>query len=542
MYARAEGNRAIAGGALCLAGIAGFVGLAILSLLAASPKTQAGGAYFDAYIWRVVRFTLLQAVLSTVLSVVLAIPVARALVRQPRFPGRIWILRLMALPLGLPAIVAALGIITVWGRQGTVNDVLIWAGLDQPLSIYGLQGILLAHVFFNLPLAVRLFVAGLERIPGEYWRLSANLGMRPFDLYRFIEWPVIRKLLPGVAGLIFMLCATSFTLVLTLGGGPAATTIEVAIYQALRFDFDPPRAVILSALQIALTALLLSLSAMLPDATEEGQTGGSAAMRFDGGRWGARTVDLFVIGLAVLLVGLPLLSVALSGVAADFLRLLAEPTVQRAFLTSCIIAFLSALLSLASTGLIIRAERAAIARQRPGVMLETLVKGFQASTSFILLVPPVILGAGWFLLLRPFGHVGAFAPLIILVINALMAMPFVYRILKPAYLQHETRTGRLSLSLGITGLRRLWLNDLPALRRPALMALSFAAALSLGDLGAVALFGSQDVVTLPWLLYSRMGSYRTADAAGLALILGLLCLVLTIFGTRENSAREGGPL
>ena len=42
-------------------------------------------------------------------------------------------------------------------------------------------------------------------------------------------------------------------------------------------------------------------------------------------------------------------------------------------------------------------------------------------------------------------------------------------------------------------------------------------ALSLGDLGVIALFGSDAVQTLPYLLLARMGSYRTADAAGLAL-------------------------
>ena len=54
-----------------------------------------------------------------------------------------------------------------------------------------------------------------------------------------------------------MLCITSFTIVLTLGGGPRATTLEVAIYQALRFDFDPARAVTLTLLQIALTFVVV---------------------------------------------------------------------------------------------------------------------------------------------------------------------------------------------------------------------------------------------------------------------------------------------
>ena len=80
------------------------------------------------------------------------------------------------------------------------------------------------------------------------------MGARP--VFRLIEWPTLRAAaLPGIAGLVFMLCITSFTIVLTLGGGPAATTLEVGIYQALRFDFDPARAVALTLLQIALTFL-----------------------------------------------------------------------------------------------------------------------------------------------------------------------------------------------------------------------------------------------------------------------------------------------
>jgi thiamine transport system permease protein len=52
--------------------------------------------------------------------------------------------------------------------------------------------------------------------------------------------------------------------------------------------------------------------------------------------------------------------------------------------------------------------------------------------------------------------------------------------------------------------------------------------LSLGDLGAIALFGSDNFITLPSLLYARLGSYRSNDAAGLALILSVLCFVLIL--------------
>jgi thiamine transport system permease protein len=65
--------------------------------------------------------------------------------------------------------------------------------------------------------------------------------MRGYAFFRLVEWPWLRRHIPAVAALIFMLCFASFATVLSLGGGPKATTIELAIYQALSFDYDPAR-------------------------------------------------------------------------------------------------------------------------------------------------------------------------------------------------------------------------------------------------------------------------------------------------------------
>ena len=155
------------------------------------------------------------------LSVVPAIVVARALSRHPAFPGRGLVLRLFALPLALPAIVAALGILALYGRAGYFAGLLSsLSGGDWP-GIYGLSGILVAHVFFNLPLATRLFLEALGHGAGRPVAAGSQLGMGAAPSFRLIEWPVLRAALPGVAGLVFMLCVTSFTIVLTLGGGPA---------------------------------------------------------------------------------------------------------------------------------------------------------------------------------------------------------------------------------------------------------------------------------------------------------------------------------
>jgi thiamine transport system permease protein len=539
MQTMAERRSALAGGATSLAGMAIFVGLPIIALLAVGVETGGSNPLYDTYILGVLRFTLLQAALSTVLSVGLAIPVARALARQQHFAGRIWIIRLMAVPMGLPVLIGAIGMLGIWGRHGLLNQALLAIGLSQPISIYGLTGILIAHVFFNLPLACRLMLAGLERVPAEYWLLSAGLGMRPGSVFRFVEWPVLRGLIPGIAGLIFMLCATSFTLVLTLGGGPAATTLEVAIYQALRFDFDPGRAVALSLMQIAVTAIVLGAMARFPTGDDHGLTAGRRARRIDGEQTATRLIDAALLLLAALFVGLPLATVAVTGLKADLVKLIGQPVFIQAAITSLAIALSAGALSVLTSLAIIRARHAITARRSKAATLSIVAIALRASSSLVLLVPPIVLATGWFLALRPIVDPTRFAALLIVLINALMALPFVIRVLDPAYVIHHQRTDRLATSLGLAGLARYRLVDWPGLRRPVLMALSFAMALSLGDLGAVALFGSDSLVTLPWLVYSRLGSYRTNDADGFALLLGLLCLLLTIAGTAGQGYKPG---
>lgn len=531
----------IASGAVVLVVMVAAIGAAVAALLAAAvgPATQQSALY-DAYIWRVTRFTLLQATLSTGLSVALAVPLARAIARRQHFPGRDWLIRLLAVPLGLPPIIAALGLIEIWGRQGIISTVLSGLGLTEPLSIYGLPGILLAHVFFNLPLATRLLLAALDRVPAEYWRNADQLGLGARSVFTAIEWPFMRSQIAGIAGLVFMLCVTSFTLVLLLGGGPAATTLEVAIYQALRFDFDPPRAVGLAVMQLVLTGGLLAALAMINRSPEEAATLGQPSRRHPDRSMRSRLADYGLIAVASLFLMSPLLSIAISGLTADLPRLVREPIVWRAILTSLGIGLCAAILSVTAALALVRSRHAALQLAQNAAWARLFRSAAATVSSLVLLVPPIVLGAGWFVLMRGRADVFALAPILVILINAIMALPFVMRVLEPAHMTHMARTERLSIALGLTGMRRLVLVDWPGLRRALLLALAFAMALSLGDLGAIALFGSQDVVTLPYLLLQRMGSYRTNDAAGLALILGLMCLLLMVFAGRGDTAKQTG--
>ncbi len=212
--------------------------------------------------------------------------------------------------------------------------------------------------------------------------------------------------------------------------------------------------------------------------------------------------------------------------------------VQKAAVTSLLVAAAAASLSLFVSVLVLMAIEALRFGTKTGTGRRGMRIGLETATSLVLVVSPVVVGAGWFLALRQVTDVLAAAPYVVVATNAVMAMPFIVRIVGPALSQANAETGRLAEGLGLTGAARFAFLDWPAMRRPLALAFAFSLALSFGDLGAIALFGSSDFVTLPYLLLQRMGSYRTADAAGLALILGLVTVILMGLVERGFAGRQ----
>lgn len=506
--------------------IAGTIGLlltaALVALLSAVSGEGVRRAIADPYLWHVVAFTFVQAALSTLVSVVPAVFLARSLARRTNFPGRGLLIRLLGLPMVVPAIVAVFGIVAIWGQAGAINDVLAALGLKPWTFLYGLPGILIGHAFFNLPLATRLLLPGWASVPGETWRLAAQLGMGSGAIFRLIEWPLLRERLPAVATIVFLLCMTSFAIVLTLGGGPAATTIEVAIYQALRFDFDPSRAAFLAILQLALSVLLILISQRWTRAFDMLATADRPAERPDRANRMAKMLDALVIAAAMLFVLLPLVAVLLSGLVPEAFTIWGESRLWAAMLRSLVVAALAGLAAVGAALALQYAIRELRRARRTGT-----IGLLDLSASLVLGLSPLAFGAGLFLLLVDL--VGAFrwslAPVVLL--SAFLALPYAMRLLGPALQQSASQNDRLCASMGLRGWNRWRLVDWPSLRPSIGLALALSVALGVGDLASIALFGAPDNETLPLLLYRLIGSYRMDQAAGVA--LAMIVLVAFIF-------------
>ena len=202
---------------------------------------------------------------------------------------------------------------------------------------------------------------------------------------------MLKREAPAIAALIFLLCFTSFAIVLALGGGPGAATLEVAIYEAVRFDVDFARAGLLALLQVAICLVLA-----LPILWLARRPGESAAHRRDrcrgptptrAGDHGCSTHASLVAG--ALLVLPPLAAVALSGIAA--LGSLLRADVAQAIATSFVIAVPAALPRRCALALGLAASARALRAAGPA---RAAAAAMSLPGGLILAVPPVAVSAG----------------------------------------------------------------------------------------------------------------------------------------------------
>jgi thiamine transport system permease protein len=307
---------------------------------------------------------------------------------------------------------------------------------------------------------------------------------------------------------------------LTLGGGPRATTIELAIYQAFRYDFDLGKAALLSLVQLVLagTAALAALW-MIP------------ALPLSGGmdrpvqRWDARGAMPRLLDAGVILLGAafllsPLLSIVVSGLAG-----LGElpASVWAAAGVSLWVAGLSVIVLLA-----LALPLAGWIATRPSGSVEAIgLLGLSAS--------PLMIGTGWFILINPVADPIRLSLPVTAMVNALMALPFALRILVPGIREALATHGRLCLALGMRG-RAAWRwLILPRCAPQIGFAAGLTGALSIGDLGVITLFADPDRTTLPLQMYRLMSAYQTEAAAGAALLL--LVMALAIFWACDRGGR-----
>ena len=490
-----------------------ILGTALFVLCSFAIRTGDLNVYFDSYLLHLVWVTVFQAALSTLLAIIFAILLAKAL-SLVNFKGKALLLRFMPITFILPTLVVVTGILSVYGQQGLIAQILHYVGLPFSMSIYGLHGILLAHVFLNFPYACSLFYQTLASIPVEQKQLAAQLNFSNFSYFKLIEWPQLLRQLFPIASLIFMLCFSSFAIVLALGGGPKYTTIEVAIYQSIR-NFELMQAVVLSGLQLMCCLSFMWLMQKISRIKK-------VNMQFAGADYKLpvscklRWLSSAIIVIGGLFIFTPIVTILIEGINALHLSLF-NTALKRAINYSIVIAFASAITSIIFAGLLLWTNSRLLIMQQIKWSNRLMLVG-----SLILAIPSMVLGAGLFLLLFDYMNNVVFVCLLMILCNSLMVLPYVLKKLAIPMYDVTSRYWLLSQSLNITGFKHLYLIEYKALKPVLAKSFAFAFILSQGDFGIIALFGGRAVTTLPYYLYEQISHYHYQQGMVTASILLVL--------------------
>ena len=476
---------------------------------------------------RVLWFTVWSASVATAVTLALGLPAAYVLHRLA-LPLRRLVRAALLVPFVLPTVVVGVAF------RELLTGPLDWLPIDgTPIAI--IAGL----VFFNVAVVIRAVGAAWESLDPRPGEAAAALGAGPWTVFRTVTLPALRPAIVGAASVVFLFCATSFGVVLTLGGLRYAS-VETEIYLLTTNLLDLQGAAALSLLQLAVvTALLLVGARLRPTAM--------VTSRVPPRPRRPRVADvpqLVVTGLLLVFVAAPLAALLAGSLRtgdgrwslANYRALtstgshqaLLEP-VTTALDLSLRIAVDATLLSV-GLGLLV----ALSVTRRVHTRTERRVRGVLDALFMLPLgVSAVTLGFGFLVTLdRPPLDLRD-SPWLVPIAQALVALPLVVRTLVPALHGIDDRQRQAAASLGAGPLRRLLVVEVPVLVRPVIASAGFAFAVSLGEFGATSFLARDENATLPVVIFRLIGhpgpmNYGMALAASCVLAASTAVVVLVV--------------
>lgn len=493
----------------------------------------------DATTTRVLWFTLWQAVASTVLCVVAGLPGA-ALFARFRFRGQRVVWAALLVPFVLPTVVVGVALLGVIGPGGVL-------GADLSGTIWA---ILIGHVFFNYAVVVRTVGAAWMTLDPRIEDAARTLGASPMSVFRRVTFPLLRPAIMSASSIVFLFSFTSFGIVLILGG-VAHRTLEVEIYEQTARFLHLDVAAVLALVQLVLVVGLLWWFGRQQRrrAVAYEQRAAVESHRTPRG-WRQRSFVAVNLGLMAMLLGAPLLVLVVRSLSTPdgwgfgAFRSLGD---TRGGSTSYVPP-----LDAVANSLLFAAMATVIAVVLGGCAAWAIAGGrreprWSRVADTALMIPlgtsAVTIGFG-FLITFDMPPLDLRSSLVLVPIaHAVVALPFVVRLLVPAMRSIDPRLREAAAVLGAPPSRVWRVVDLPILGRATTAAAGFAFAVSLGEFGATAFLARPGRPTLPIAIYralGRPGEWSFGQAMALSVILmGLTVVVmLAIDRLRPPGAAE----
>ncbi len=502
------------------------------------------------------RFTVIQAALSTILTLALGM-ISAVLFARYRFRGKTILRTLTAVPFLLPTVVVAASFNSLLGPSGllsTFHSFFFPHSSDAYLSTFlthPLAAILLAHIFYNTTIVIRIVGAALSNLDPKLEQSARSLGADSLRVWTNITLPLIRPSILAASLLVFLFDFTSFGVILLLGGAQFSTLETEIYFQAVR-QFDLPLAALLAMIQLVCTLVVSMFYSKYAVRNPQHAPRSTPPLKPKTFKQ-KLLVTLFIVLLSSFFI-FPLSSLPIRslfrleadrgqrgevqyGFTTDYYKELFINRRNSVFYVPPFQAIFNSIIYASAT------------------MILSLLLGFPAAFALAtptrlekILDPLIMLPLGSSAVMLGLGFIITYgkwlaSPWLVPFAHTLVALPFVIRTLQPAIASIPQRLRLAASSLGASPLQVWQTIDFPILRRAALAAATFAFTISLGEFGATLLIARPEYPTIPVAIerfLSQPGGLNYGQAMAMATILMALAIasILLIEKFRPTNARE----
>jgi len=272
---------------LLLPALAGFFGLffypmLLTVILSFRPEGQVAGWTLENYVrflsdpdgrW-VILLTFILAVGSTALSIVLSVPLA--LILREKVRGHRFYRLIVLVPLVIPGLIGALGLLLFWGVRGWFNLFLTQfvPFVTRPMAVnYTIHGLIMFYVWLYFPYTCVTTLSSLESLDRSIEEAGAVSGATRWQVLRHIVLPLITPGILAGSVLTFMAAFGAFSVPLIAGGNYRPLSVE--IYKEISVPI-PARWSAASAIAVVMGGLqVIFLSLYMRSVRRAGGAGGS---------------------------------------------------------------------------------------------------------------------------------------------------------------------------------------------------------------------------------------------------------------------------
>jgi putative spermidine/putrescine transport system permease protein len=209
----------------------------------------------DRYYLRALLNTVWLSAGSTLIALAVGTSAAVAIGARPRLHRVASVLA--SLGANFAGVPLALALTLLFGAQGVISGGLARAGLALPFDLYGLSGLFVAYLCFQVPLATLMLMPAVAMGDDSLHEAAATLGARPALYWRRVGLPLLAPSLVEVGSVLFANAAAAYATPFALSG-TAANVLAVRIAALVSGDiFAQPELAMMLAL--AMFALLMAV-------------------------------------------------------------------------------------------------------------------------------------------------------------------------------------------------------------------------------------------------------------------------------------------